>query len=237
MSYGERLKKALAEAGYSQSALAREIGVKPQAIQHLCTPGEHWSRHHGRIAKALGISPEWLESGIGPMRSDDPLDDSALSNGLPRPVVAWEKPEDLPDDDYVLVQRVYVKPAAGQGALVFEEEEGPPLAFSTRWIKRLGLRRRDLYVVEAQGDSMEPTIYDGDVILLDSASDRVVDGQIYVLRYGDELKVKRLFRRYDGTLIIRSDNASKYPDETVPPTEDGRVAVLGKVVWRAGGVD
>jgi len=84
---------------------------------------------------------------------------------------------------------------------------------------------------------MEPTIYDGDVILLDSASDRVVDGQIYVLRYGDELKVKRLFRRYDGTLIIRSDNDAKYPDETVPPTEDGRVAVLGKVVWRAGGVD
>lgn len=83
---------------------------------------------------------------------------------------------------------------------------------------------------------MEPTIVDGDVIMMDAGSTRVIDGSIYVLRYADELKVKRLYQRYDGSLIIRSDNAHKYPEETVPPSTGNQVDVLGRVVWRAGGI-
>jgi phage repressor protein C with HTH and peptisase S24 domain len=159
----------------------------------------------------------------------------AASGG--RPIVAWETPDDLGSDDYVLVSRVDVRPSAGEGALVFEEEEGPPLAFSAQWIKEQGLKRRNLLTVKAQGDSMEPSIHDGDTIMIDSGFEQVVDGQVYVIRYGDELKVKRLYQRYDGALIIRSDNEAKYPAETVPPDANGRVSVIGRVVWRAGGVN
>lgn len=237
MTYGKRLRKALAEAGYSQSGLARAIGVRPQAIQHLCGETAQWSKHTHEIASVLGVRPDWLASGVGPMHLAQPLDEMGTkSGGEAQRILAWESPEDLPEDDYVLVQRVRVKPAAGEGAVVFEEEQGPPLAFSTRWIKRLGLKRKDLFVVEAQGDSMEPTISDGDVIMMDSGSTRVVDGNIYVIRYADELKVKRLYQRYDGALIIRSDNSDKYPEETVPPTTGNQVDVLGRVVWRAGGI-
>jgi len=237
MTYGKRLRKALAGAGYSQSGLARAIGVKPQAIQHLCGETSQWSKHTNQIARVLGVSPQWLADGTGPERPASPLGDTDVKGGdTAQPILAWDSPDDLPENDYVLVQRVRVKPAAGEGTVVFEEEQGPPLAFSTRWIKRLGLKRKDLYVVEAQGDSMEPTIVDGDVIMMDAGSTRVIDGSIYVLRYADELKVKRLYQRYDGSLIIRSDNANKYPEETVPPSTGNQVDVLGRVVWRAGGI-
>ena len=234
MTFGERLTRALKSAGYTQTDLARAIGVKPQAIQYLCKQNAQWSRHTHDIARVLGINPDWLSQGIGEMK---PQGQRHMSVGDTRPIVTWETPDDLSDHDYVLVNRVDVRPSAGEGALVFQEEEGPPLAFSAQWIKERGLKRRNLLTVKAQGDSMEPTIYDGDVIMLDSGFEQVVDGQVYVLRYGDDLKVKRLFQRYDGSLIIRSDNEQKYPPETVPAEANGRVAVIGRVVWRAGGVN
>lgn len=153
------------------------------------------------------------------------------------PIVAWETPEDLPQDQYVLVERRRVRPSAGEGALIFEEEQAPPLAFTTSWIKREGLKRHNLVIVGASGDSMEPTIHDGDSLMVNLGQREVVDGLVYVLRYGGELRIKRLFRRYDGALIVRSDNSAKYPEEVIPPEHlDGQVQVIGRVVWRAGGV-
>lgn len=155
-----------------------------------------------------------------------------------KPIVTWEQPSDLDPDQYVLVQRRKVHPSAGDGRLVFEEETAPPLAFTAEWIKRLGLQRRNLVIVNVHGDSMEPSIRDGDAVLVDLGTARVRDGNIYVLRYGDELRIKRLFRRYDGALIVRSDNSEKYPDETIPPQDlDGQVEVIGRVVWRAGSIE
>jgi len=151
-----------------------------------------------------------------------------------RPILEWERPEDLPEDHYVIVPRVRVRLSAGNGHLVFEEEEGPPLAFTTRWIKSRGLTRSMLVLVHAAGDSMEPRIQDGDLLLIDRGQTAVKDGRVYVLRYGSELRIKRLYRRYDGGLIIRSDHSAKYPDEAVPPHDLAHVEVIGRVVWVAG---
>lgn len=51
----------------SQSELARQLGVKPQAIQYLCREGKG-SRHTSEIARILRVRPQWLASNQGPMR-------------------------------------------------------------------------------------------------------------------------------------------------------------------------
>ncbi|KXX64201.1 hypothetical protein AY586_14735 [Marichromatium gracile] len=138
-----------------------------------------------------------------------------------------------------MIPRRRVAFSAGNGNLVFEEEEAPPLAFTSDWARQTGVRPSNAVVVYAKGDSMEPSICDGDVLLIDidTAGDDIRDGQVYAIRYGHELRVKRLFRRYDGSLILRSDNAGRYPEEIIPPKDQsGQVHVIGRVVWRAGGV-
>jgi len=56
---------------------------------------------------------------------------------------------------------------------------------------------------------------------------------VYALRYGDELRIKRLFRVYDGGLRIVSDNPT-FPDEQISREAMQHIAVIGKLIWRAG---
>ncbi|GAA4400456.1 S24 family peptidase [Quisquiliibacterium transsilvanicum] len=152
-------------------------------------------------------------------------------------VIAWETPADLPDNEFALVSRRAVKLAAGNGKLVFEDEELPPLPFRADWLRgRRVTKHANLVIVYAEGDSMEPDIRDGDAVLLDMGQREIVDGQVYAIDYGGHLRVKRLQKRWDGGLIILSDNNEKYPPESLPPDHASHIMVLGRVIWRGGSV-
>jgi phage repressor protein C with HTH and peptisase S24 domain len=205
------------------------------------------------LEKNTGIRAAWIKKNEGDMKgtrqSHAAPDDDAIEGEVivPRleastvpapechPILVWESPDDLPEGRYVLVPRRRVELSAGNGHLIFEEEEAPPLAFTTDWARTAGLKPASAVVVYAKGDSMEPRIREGDVLLVDLARREIADGKVYALRYNHELRVKRLFRRYDGALIVRSDNAAAYPDEVVPTgDQNGHVEVIGRVIWRGG---
>lgn len=83
---------------------------------------------------------------------------------------------------------------------------------------------------------MAPTVQDGDVLLISSGHERIEDGRVYVIRWGDELRTKRLFKAAEaGRMAVRSDNPDKtrFPDETVS-TESDEFAVIARVEWRGG---
>ncbi len=150
------------------------------------------------------------------------------------PVDAWERPEDLPDGVYALVPRVGVRLAAGEGIEVVDESELPPLAFRESWLKRKHVTSRtNLRVLEVDGVSMEPVLMDGDVVLVDLGQKDVIDHEVYAIAYGSELRIKRLSKRFDGGLIIRSDN-ERFPEEVVRPDDMAHVRVLGRMIWRGG---
>ena len=76
---------------------------------------------------------------------------------------------------------------------------------------------------------MEPTLRDGDEILVDKAEGPLRDG-VHVVRVDDALLVKRIDTSRPGVLTLISDNASYRPLE-LPPAE---VQVIGRVVWKSG---
>lgn len=85
-------------------------------------------------------------------------------------------------------------------------------------------------MITATGDSMETTIRDGDVLLVDTSIDRVKDNAIYVVVYGDVILVKRVHRRINGALQLISDN-ERYPSEEVPAGEVQLLSIAGRVMW------
>ena len=67
------------------------------------------------------------------------------------------------------------------------------LAFKTDWIiKDIGADPNRLILINAVGDSMEPTVKEGDLLLIDHRQNQVVEDAIYVLRLNDRLIAKRL---------------------------------------------
>lgn len=125
--------------------------------------------------------------------------------------------------------------SAGAGSQIYDEDAETSLTFQTSWLQQMGLRSGELCVIRCRGDSMEPRIHDGDVILIDKASRDVQDSAVYAINYAGEAKLKRLFKKLDGSVLIKSDNP-KYGDEVVPASEDmaSQLNIIGKAVWIGG---
>jgi peptidase S24-like protein len=132
----------------------------------------------------------------------------------------------------VSIPRLDIDAAAGTGALNAVERRIGRIAFDATWLRTLGLGGGGggrLSVIRVTGDSMAPTLTDGDDILVDrdDGSGRLRDG-IYVLRIEGSLVVKRLAVGPGGRISVRSDNQA-YPGW--PDVEPGSVDVVGRVAW------
>lgn len=123
----------------------------------------------------------------------------------------------------VRVARLDQGASAGPGNPVDDDRVAGGEAIDPAVLRQLGLRADDLSIVVARGDSMFPTIADGDAMLIDR-NDRRVDtrGGIFVARIDGAVVVKRLARR-GGALTVSSDN----PD--YPPLRPDDVEIIGRV--------
>ncbi len=130
-----------------------------------------------------------------------------------------------------LVPKLAVGASAGAGALTGLEALAGQIGFDEKWLKKLGCDPAMLSLIRVAGDSMAPTLHDGDDIMVDrgAATKPLRDG-IHVIRFDDVLMVKRLARGPAGQLSVLSDN----PAYTDWPNVAGKdVSIIGRVVWTA----
>jgi phage repressor protein C with HTH and peptisase S24 domain len=124
------------------------------------------------------------------------------------------------------IPKLNVAASAGPGALIDGEIVLGTDTLDPGLARRLGLRDGQAAIIRVRGTSMEPGLFDGDHIVVDTA-DRTprAKGGVYVIRIEDAVMVKRV-ALVRGTLIATSDN----PDAAAVP--DGAIAVIGRVVWQ-----
>lgn len=143
----------------------------------------------------------------------------------------------LPDDPaahlgaLIPVPRGSVRASAKSAAKPDEDTVRPYFAFDPAWLRGLTASPAAmLSVIRVEGDSMGPSLNDGDDILVDlaDAGDRLRDG-IYVLRFDGTLLVKRLTIHPVGRRVtVQSDNPA-YGD--LPDCGLGEIDCLGRVIW------
>ncbi len=144
------------------------------------------------LAKAGNVSLDWLIFGIGNNKQD--LTTKEINK----------------NDEYVYIPFYDIQASAGIG--LFTEGATAPtkhLAFRKRWITEKGLQANKLIALHTQGDSMEPTIKDGAIIIINTNETKVTDGKLHVIRIEDELYIKRVQRIPQGIRLI-SDNKKMY---------------------------
>lgn len=146
--------------------------------------------------------------------------------------LAAAPPVSVPDG-FVPVPRLQVRASAGSGAVAVPEdlEDDGVVMFREAWMRRIGVNPRTAQALTAVGDSMEPTIRDGDLLLVDRSIDRIVDNGIYVVVLGGMVLVKRVQVKRDGSVVLRSDNTDLYEAELVPADEVHALTVEGRVRW------
>jgi phage repressor protein C with HTH and peptisase S24 domain/DNA-binding XRE family transcriptional regulator len=137
----------------------------------------------------------------------------------------------------ILIPRLDISASMGEGALNPEYDTVVDhLRLSADWArKNLTVSNpQNLKALSAYGDSMIPAFNDGDILIVDTGVHELKIDAIYVLRWDDELYVKRVQRHPEtDTISIISDNPIYKPKE-VPKGENG-FEVLGRVVWAWNG--
>jgi hypothetical protein len=129
--------------------------------------------------------------------------------------------------DFCRVPRLAFNASAGSGLFVQDDIEGS-VPFSRALLQRIGVPLPYVRVLEADGDSMAPTINDGDLMLIDRRARTPVDDQVFVFTMGDEVYVKRLRKVPGQGWTIVSDNPNI---PAVPVHEDADLRIIGRVRW------
>jgi phage repressor protein C with HTH and peptisase S24 domain len=225
MSLAERLKTARESMGFEQKKLADQLGISFRSWQDYelgkSVPG-------GKVFEALvkaGFNANWLLTGDGEMKRGDTA--YPLADGLKTADIGGELAE-----GFVQVPRYKVAASAGGGAVIHSEQVVDHLSFRADWVyNALGVPVSSLALINVIGDSMEPTLSEGDLILIDMSHRGVKDNSVYVLQLGGELLVKRIQRKLDGSVVVKSDNSAAYEPETVPSEGLELLNVIGRVVW------
>ena len=206
----KRMRETREYLGLSQKAMAENLGCSYQAWQGYEAgnnlPG-------GKILQRLnilGISIDWLLTGHGALTARTNL--SAT-------------------DSLAFVPHVDARLAAGDGSVNERLQIRDYIPFSRRYLaKKLGRGGIDgLVVLEVSGDSMEPTISDGSLVMIDQG-DRDVSGSIMAFVFEDCAYIKRL-QKFPGGIDVVSDNKEFYPPHQITDADLDRLNIIGRVRW------
>lgn len=229
--YGKRLKTARKHAKLTQRALAQAVGISQGTLSELETIG-HGSAYTYQLAATCGVNPQWLATGDGGML--DPIPPNFDPNAVAEPAPSRLRTE-IPlvgNPEYPAVRRVRFKLCAGAsgfGIEYLDEPDCAPIVFKKHWFESRGYIPEKLFATHVCNGSMEPGLYDGDTVVVNTADTKPVDTEVFALNYEGELVVKRLIRD-SGQWWLSSDNPDqrKYPRKAC--TED--VFIIGRIVHK-----
>ncbi|MGI6247775.1 MAG: XRE family transcriptional regulator [Pseudochelatococcus sp.] len=203
---GRRIRFLFERLGGQKAAAATDKSIR--SLQRYFSGAEPPASVVKALAKATGVSADWILFG-----GDEPtLQPSGTGGG----------------NQFVYVPKFEAADAArGIGQ---DNSQSSAIAMRESWLRGIGTDPRHACLLAFGGDSMEPTIRDGDLLLIDRSVGQIIDHGIYVLLVGGRLLVKRVQLRHDGSLVLRNDNPA-YEIETVSAEDAGRLVIEGRVRW------
>lgn len=213
------------ENGQNNKQFAEQIGLEPAQISHYKTGlkkiGDKQARN---IERQLGLPPDFLDVAT-PIQPNEAY--------AAREVTAQYG---VDDNIYAFVRKYAVAGGMGKASENGFEEVDGRYAYRRDWLEKNKLHPGACVVIDAEGESMYPSIHDGDTVLINTAQKKLISGRVFAFRTAEGVRIKRLFRQLDGRVRVVSDNPDKiiYPDEYLAPGME--VDIIGLVVHRSGGV-
>ena len=212
MDIKDRVREAIRHKYLSIKDFCSENNVSYRTVQHYLSGRRMVSTDFLiTLSEQIGVSSTWILTGLGDM--------------------VIEKREQIvhTDTNFITIPRWSAEASAGAGAEAEGESITGEYAFSQRWLTKRGLNPNALAVISVTGDSMEPDLYDGDLILIDHSETAIKDSKVYAIRFSDGLFVKRIQQKPNSRISLLSSNKFYDPIEIKYPAADS-IQVVGRVV-------
>jgi phage repressor protein C with HTH and peptisase S24 domain len=235
----QKLRRLLSEVAAERGT---ERGAAAQLAMEAGTPASYLSamasgtRGVGdelaeRLAEVRGKPEGWFDS------PDDETQPGELMVAEPTASYGRAPAPAQRRTDILQIPLMSTSASMGPGALQSEHEDViQTMSINRPWLNRQASfsSAHNLALITGFGDSMKGTFEDGDVLIVDRGITDIKVDAVYVLELNDELYVKRLQRRPDGSVLMISDNKS-YEPYLITNGDRERFRVLGRVVlaWNA----
>ena len=221
MSVGKRLKEMRATKGLTQLQLCEILEIPQSNLVRYENDRGNLTYEKLQKIYQLGINLEWLIIGEGEM----------LRNGDNTRDLTVKKDKNLIpiDENLIKIPLLNIKASAGVGFVNYQEDVKDYIGIPARFLG--GYLPKNVALLFADGDSMEPIMHSGDLLLVSPKDKELISERIYIIRAFDELRVKKLIRKINGNIIIKSEN-ERYGSEEVSPQEwtDNNIEIVGRVI-------
>ncbi|MDX1820107.1 MAG: S24 family peptidase [Paracoccaceae bacterium] len=212
----DRLRARADQLGISPAHVAEMAGVNRSFVYDILRGRSTRPRIDklGEVARVLKVDRDWLIHGIGDVEGTPPF----IEN---------------PDESFVAIAHASPRPSMGGGTVVEDHGDSPGRAYHFRrsWIRNsLKASPSQLRIMHVEGDSMAPTLLDGDTVLVDMTRRAPNPPGIFVLDDGIGLVAKRLehIPNSDPPAVrVISDN--KYYPEYERTAEE--IHIVGRIRW------
>jgi len=225
----DRLKKIIHGSGLPLGRFAEKTGVsKNTLINYRDGATSPSAVFLESVCREFSTDPGWLLLGEGSAGACAAALESAGEGS----------------QDYALIPLLDSRVTAGPEGEILYGEIADRYPFKRWWIEKLvgtsSERWRGLFLIRVRGDSMSPTINQGEMALVDTSEEErlgVLAGRIYLVILPDgTAALKRLVLSGDGgglKLACLSDNTADYrPFEfALDPEKSLKSYVLGRVRW------
>jgi len=234
----ENARKLAADAG-GLTEFARKTGMENSQVSQLI--GKNPTKNIGNIVAArIENAFDLVEGSLDIAPQPGAVEQSEISSnrtGADATIFPGARPIRVEDENSPHlhpIPKVTLKLQAGVTGFETEPDmrDGGTLGISRSWIERKGYNPKDLVAIQVRGESMEPTFYEDDTVVINLADTKLTDNGVYAVNYEGEAVVKRLSRDA-GQWWLMSDN----PDQRKyfrRACQGNRCIIVGRVVRREG---
>ena len=226
----------------TQTELAKALGLNRSAVTQAKLRDAVPQKWILALARRYSLSPDWLEYGSGaplpePRHEPLPTRPRAVRTPVPHVHKPTAKPHAFAQEhnasasriqEIIYVPKAQAKLCAGGGSFEVGALPVSEHPFPRQWLAKMG-SPTSMVFMDVVGDSMEPGIQDGDMVLVDQSNRQIGPQSVLAVGLEDAIYLKRVEKRNDAILLHSDNNA--YSDIEIYGDELDNFRVIGKVVW------
>ena len=222
----DRINQRMRDLGLQHKDLVAATGASKGTVTNwISGVNNPTGKRLVQLAQALKTTSSWLLTG----------------NSTPEftQVEPWDSNTPLDDDEIEIPFFKDFSFACGGGSIGEAiANETRKLRMSKATLRNLSIMKENAVAATAIGDSMSPTIKDGDTIHVDLGRKNIKDGKIFAICIGGLFYCKRLYNLPLGGVRIVSDNSVEFPEIQLSAQEiiDQQLEVIGWV-WQISSLE
>lgn len=222
----QRIINTRKAAGMTQSQLAAKAGLSQSTVAQIETGRNLGTKFAVELAQALGVTVDWLLTGMQSDRIITKAAQGAVLEALESDIAG-----EIRQGSYLNLYRPFF---AESPPVEWDLVQLSVTKFGESFFKFHGTSRTDCRLIEVQGSDMEPYVFPGEWALIDTADVSVRNGEIYAfLLPNNECLIRRAHLLLTGAYSFRAYNPAS-PSIEVSASQLDNLEVLGRVFYRSG---